>query len=84
MSEVPQEILDRYDTVLSHYTRFAVQSDDHPTRYAHLRWMLVQIPTLENDKAHRWLGFVQGVMRCAGLIDVNVERDFTRPLFKKD
>ena len=33
------------------------------------------------DKANRWLGFVQGVLTVAGLIQVDTERDYTRPLF---
>lgn len=33
------------------------------------------------DKRYRWLGFVQGVLAVKRLIDVDVERDFTRPLF---
>jgi hypothetical protein len=32
------------------------------------------------DKLHRWLGFIQGVLSVTGIIDVDVERDYTRPL----
>lgn len=39
------------------------------------------LPALSEDKANRWLGFVQGVLTAAGLLDVEVERDHTRPLF---
>lgn len=35
------------------------------------------------DKTNRWLGFIQGVMTVYGLIDVDGEREFTRPLFHK-
>lgn len=35
------------------------------------------------DKTNRWLGFIQGVMTVYGLLDVDEERDFTRPLFHK-
>lgn len=31
------------------------------------------------DKLSRWLGFVQGVLAAVGLIDVDAERDFSRP-----
>lgn len=34
-----------------------------------------------DDKVSRWLGFVQGVMYSHGLLDINTERDRTRPLF---
>lgn len=32
------------------------------------------------DKLHRWLGFIQGVLCVVGVINVDEERDFTRPL----
>lgn len=32
------------------------------------------------DKLNRWLGFVQGVLAVTGLIDVDEEREFSRPL----
>lgn len=34
-----------------------------------------------DDKVSRWLGFVQGAMYSYGLLDINTERDRTRPLF---
>jgi hypothetical protein len=33
------------------------------------------------DKLSRWLGFVQGVLYKENIIDVDIERDFSRPLF---
>ena len=38
---------------------------------------------IQEDKANRWLGFVQGVVISAGLATIDGERDFTRPLFHK-
>jgi hypothetical protein len=35
------------------------------------------------DKYSRWLGFVQGVMLMHGIVTVDDERDFSRPLFTK-
>lgn len=32
------------------------------------------------DKMHRWLGFIQGVLCVTGLISVDEEREFSRPL----
>lgn len=32
------------------------------------------------DKMHRWLGFIQGVLCVTGFINVDEERDFSRPL----
>lgn len=33
------------------------------------------------DKTNRWLGFVQGVLFERGVLDVNEEREVTRPFF---
>ena len=32
------------------------------------------------DKMNRWLGFTQGVLATTGIIDVDAEREYTRPL----
>jgi hypothetical protein len=42
---------------------------------------LAHVESIAEDKSNRWLGFIQGVLACAGLIDIEVERDYTRPLF---
>jgi hypothetical protein len=39
--------------------------------------------TMAYGKLCRWLGFIQGVMITSGLITVDGERDFTRPIFKE-
>jgi hypothetical protein len=53
--------------------------------YDHLVWMLengiernYEVPV---DKTGRWIGFVQGVLICRGVMDTNDERDRTRSLF---
>lgn len=33
------------------------------------------------DKMNRWLGFVQGCLCMRGLVDVDIERAVSRPLF---
>jgi hypothetical protein len=45
------------------------------------RHAIEHIDGLSEDKANRWLGFVQGILTVGGLIDVDSERDYTRPLF---
>lgn len=45
---------------------------------AHAREHIDELP---EDKANRWLGFVQGILIAAEVIGVNEERDYTRPLF---
>lgn len=55
------------------------------TAMDHLTWMCVK--SLENldkwpeDKLSRWLGYVQGVLTVRRIIDVQEERDLSRPLF---
>lgn len=53
--------------------------------YSNCRWMMEQcqkgIDTLPVDKISRWIGFVQGVLASRNVIDVNAERDRTRPFF---
>lgn len=41
----------------------------------------LQAPTISEDKANRWLGFVQGVLIAGGVASIEGERDHTRPLF---
>jgi hypothetical protein len=56
------------------------------TSAAHLRWMCAEllgnIRVFPVDKMGRWVGFIQGVMVCHGALDVDTERDRTRPLFE--
>jgi len=56
------------------------------TSAAHLSWMckeiLNNIRTMQPDKISRWIGFIQGVMAANGLLDVDEERNRTRPLFE--
>ena len=59
--------------------------DGDETSAANLAWMcrtaIEGNMTLPLDKLSRWLGFVQGVMAVRGMISVEGERDFSRPLF---
>lgn len=47
------------------------RDEAHPTEPWHLAWMLDEIPKLAAqqrfDKAHRWLGYVQGVLAASGI-----------------
>ncbi|MCE6958083.1 hypothetical protein LAZ40_03305 [Cereibacter sphaeroides] len=60
-------------------------ADDPRLSLANLAWMcriaIEGAASLPVDKISRWLGFVQGCLAMRGLIDVDVERDFSRPLF---
>ncbi len=58
---------------------------DDRTSSANLHWMLDQcldeLETFPVDKLGRWVGFVQGVLALSGCMDVDAERDRTRPFF---
>jgi len=61
---------------------------DHPRlSLSNLLWMCQtggdQAAQMPDDKASRWLGFVQGCLAMRMMIDVDEERDVTRPLFHK-
>lgn len=52
-----------------------------------LLWMLnelkIHILDWPTDKISRWIGFIQGVGAVKGWLDVNDERNRTRPFFHK-
>jgi hypothetical protein len=49
----------------------------------HLRWMIEELRSgrVTGEKAHRWLGFVQGVLAAREQLVVETERNRTRPYF---
>lgn len=73
-------MLDRYVGVLKNAPK-----TPGPTGTVHLLWMcetaIADAEAMPEDKMNRWLGYVQGCLACAGLIDVEAERDFSRPVF---
>lgn len=77
-------LFDRYANVIAATPPDAIEEDPR-TSLENLAWMcrtgIAEIDTLPEDKLSRWLGFVQGCMVMRGLIDVEVERDVSRPLF---
>lgn len=78
------DILERYDAFLAKKTKRIECIEVPGYTYPHLRWMLEQMKTgqVVGDKAHRWLGFIQGVLIREDHFKVNEERDFTRPYFR--
>lgn len=55
------------------------------TSVGNLLWMCDTALTedMEVGKMNRWLGFIQGVLAARQLIDVDTEREHSRPLFHK-
>ena len=76
-------LLERYAAILDDVA-FDPPAPDG-TSSAHLAWMcqtaITESAGWPADKLSRWLGFVQGVMSSRGQIGVDVEREFSRPLF---
>lgn len=63
----------------------------YETEPQHLRWMLSQAKVFnkewKSDKAHRWLGFVQGVLVAEGFATVEDLKKVNMPdgeIFEKD
>ena len=84
------------DTIMPLFARYEAMILSNPDKlkglptkcnYAHLRTLCNEAfnegPDYPFDKMCRWLGFVQGVLAVQGIIDVDTEREYTRPLFHK-
>ena len=53
------------------------------TRLSYLSWMCRQIihnPQWDMSKAHRWVGYIQGVLVCRGFSTVDEERRRVRDI----
>jgi hypothetical protein len=69
-------------TVLAaQYRGLASQSSQPQTINKMIDKLCESVDSWPTDKTNRWIGFVQGVLYVDGLIDIDTERDFTRPLF---
>lgn len=81
--EVLNILFQRYkDIIISNPDAFNEQQEK--CQYDHLIKLCneaidngINYPT---DKLNRWLGFIQGILAHANLINVDIERDYTRPL----
>jgi len=80
-------LADRYRRLLwaQHVDPFVTQRE---MCHDHLIWMCEKI--IENswdwpyDKTGRWIGFIQGILAAQGLLNIQAERDFTRPMFHEE
>ena len=85
--EVTSQLFARYSKILLddwHKNKKDPYAHVNQASMEHLYWMCVtaQERDMPIDKASRWLGFVQWCLVMRGLLDVDEERDYTRPLFK--
>ena len=53
---------------------------DRTVALAHVHWMLNQIPFLDHERQHWWLGFVQGVLWLCGEYSIHDLRSQSKPL----
>jgi len=59
---------------------------DHYTSARHLCTMIEEARgniEMPDDKLSRWVGYIQGVMAARGYLNVNAERDRTRPIYNE-
>ena len=82
MEKILNTLCDRYISILKEND---FGTDTHSSE--HLIKMCLYIKENANkwpiDKSNRWLGYVQGVMTVYDLLNVDEERNFSRPLFHK-
>lgn len=45
------------------------------------RYAPAHLHEIDEGKANRWLGYIQGIVIAGGLTTVAAEREYTRPLF---
>lgn len=80
-------LLERYEGIIEAAIGSSLPEMASPegTDLRHLHWMCSQMrsrmDSVPVDKASRWLGFIQGCLVMHGLISVEMERDFSRPIF---
>ena len=82
--EVHKELLERYRDKCRHNIHALEERLGRELAHRTLRMcdhMLEEGADMPEDKASRWLGFVQGMLTAARVLSVEAERDFTRPMF---
>ena len=59
-----------------------LQQSDHDQRQFWLNFCAAGMALENPDKMSRWVGFLQGGLHAAGLIDITTERDVSRSIYK--
>ena len=83
LHEVNLQLFTRYLRILKRIEPNT--SPDDPTSIQYLLSMCetaIRHPEMYIDKHSRWLGYIQGVLTMRGHINVQEERDFSRPLYQ--
>lgn len=79
-------VLDGLKEQLLHYQYFKTEEFFGKTSPSHMANMIEKAQkdkTMPDDKLARWTGFIQGVMVARGWLNVDEERDRTRPIFNE-
>lgn len=80
---IHQDIINRYKSKLNNTFETSDWSKDK-TRISHIIYMLDKLNTFKDKyKAMRWLGYIQGILACRSLIDIDEEIEFCRKYFKE-
>lgn len=73
-NEIVVILLERYDVKSEESeNRFRITSMIKAMREEYEDWPI--------DKSNRWIGFIQGALFAEGLLNIEDERHFTRPMF---
>ena len=75
---------DAYDEIFRRYNGLAQNNADIPSdqqyKIQSMGIYCISHHEMPIDKISRWLGFIQGILYAHNLLDINEERDITRPL----
>ena len=79
------DMFTHYGRVIASFPDEDAWADEPRLSLANLAWMCAEGERLCGavpiDKVSRWLGFIQGCLCMRGMVDVDVERAVSRPLF---
>lgn len=79
-------LFSRYKSIIVSLPETQTHKDGYPVKCSNKHLLslceeaLGGLDRYPSDKLHRWLGFIQGVLAVTGILDVDEERVFSRPL----
>lgn len=77
-----KKLISRMIHIIEAYNVKPKKHERGSTELEHLLWMLHAIYSQDKflTKRYNWLGFIQGVLVCKNIIDINHERDIMREI----
>lgn len=68
--------------VIDHLKKVVIDSNyNNPHISKMLDALSIEVFHWSSDKTSRWIGFIQGVLYTDGIINLDEERNFTRPIY---